>query len=346
MKYLLLFIISMTAFSADKIRIAVDDYYPFVTNENNVYRGFDIELIKMMAKDNNWEYEFVHYKNVTEIISAVEKGETDLGISGISITSEREKNIDFSMPYFDSSLGILLTNKKANISWIDRVCRASVIVGSALLQLFVICTLFSHIIWFSEAKNGDDNSFDSNYLLGIIQGYWWSIVTITTVGFGDIVPKSIRGKCIGVVVILTGLTWFTMFISSMNAAQAELSNDKITHSLKDLNGYKVAIKKGSTSQGMLQDYNKIEQVECVSIDEMFKHIEDGKVDAIFYDAPALQRYANHNDNVVMSETQIVQQRYGLVMAENSPLAEKINIFLITIKEDGRYDKLYRKWFEE
>ena len=35
--------------------------------------------------------------------------------------------------------------------------------------------------------------------------YWWAVVTVTTVGYGDIVPESTAGRLVGTMLMLTGL---------------------------------------------------------------------------------------------------------------------------------------------
>jgi voltage-gated potassium channel len=35
--------------------------------------------------------------------------------------------------------------------------------------------------------------------------YWWAVVTVTTVGYGDVVPESPGGRIVGVMLMLTGL---------------------------------------------------------------------------------------------------------------------------------------------
>jgi voltage-gated potassium channel len=36
---------------------------------------------------------------------------------------------------------------------------------------------------------------------------WWSVVTVATVGYGDVVPESAPGRFVGVVVMLFGMAW-------------------------------------------------------------------------------------------------------------------------------------------
>lgn len=35
--------------------------------------------------------------------------------------------------------------------------------------------------------------------------YWWAVVTVTTVGYGDVVPESPAGRLVGTMLMLTGL---------------------------------------------------------------------------------------------------------------------------------------------
>jgi voltage-gated potassium channel len=36
--------------------------------------------------------------------------------------------------------------------------------------------------------------------------YWWSVTTVTTVGYGDVVPQSPEGRLVGSLLMLTGLS--------------------------------------------------------------------------------------------------------------------------------------------
>jgi hypothetical protein len=50
---------------------------------------------------------------------------------------------------------------------------------------------------------------------------WWSVQTVTTVGYGDIVPHSTEGRVIGGVVMLTGVAFIAVITSAVTAALIE-----------------------------------------------------------------------------------------------------------------------------
>ena len=47
----------------------------------------------------------------------------------------------------------------------------------------------------------------------IPQSFWWCIVTLTTVGYGDMYPYSVEGKIVGVLTMLVGLIMLALPLS-------------------------------------------------------------------------------------------------------------------------------------
>jgi voltage-gated potassium channel len=45
--------------------------------------------------------------------------------------------------------------------------------------------------------------------------FWWGIVTLTTVGYGDIVPKTTAGRFCGVAIMITGIAVLGVLAGSL-----------------------------------------------------------------------------------------------------------------------------------
>ena len=90
-----------------------------------------------------------------------------------------------------------------------------------LLGIFTIT--FGSIMYYVEHEV-------NNQFYSIIQGCWWSIVTITTVGYGEIVPKTPLGKFVGSVVLTLGIVFLalpmTIIVSKFSSVYEKEKSDK------------------------------------------------------------------------------------------------------------------------
>ncbi len=82
---------------------------PFAFEKNGEYTGFDMELTKAIAKGIGLKQEVkdIGFEGL-QSGAALNAGTCDLGAAAMTITEEREKNIDFSDPYYDSLQSLLV----------------------------------------------------------------------------------------------------------------------------------------------------------------------------------------------------------------------------------------------
>ncbi|MEX0604955.1 MAG: transporter substrate-binding domain-containing protein [Marinobacter sp.] len=110
--------VSTTALSAEPLRVATDpSFVPFemMDQETGEMIGFDMEIIAEVAKRAGFEYD-LNTMDFNGIIPALQTGNVDIAIAGITITDEREEIVDFSDPYYDSGLRILKRSGDDSIS--------------------------------------------------------------------------------------------------------------------------------------------------------------------------------------------------------------------------------------
>lgn len=73
------------------------------------------------------------------------------------------------------------------------------------------------VIWlFDRLQN--PNEIPRPFLAGFWEGFWWAFVTMTTVGYGDISPRSILGRLFGMVWIIIGVTILSVFTAMITTA--------------------------------------------------------------------------------------------------------------------------------
>ena len=104
---------------ADRLTIAIPSgFVPFMMEEDGEWTGFEIELWETIAEENGWEYEY-NTMNFSGIISALQTGRVDGAVAAITMTSEREETMDFSHPYYDSGLMLMVRSDQEAIGGID-----------------------------------------------------------------------------------------------------------------------------------------------------------------------------------------------------------------------------------
>ena len=87
---------------AKKIRIAIDLAIPpfGMTDDKMQATGSDVDLARLLARDLGVELEIVTTTGPTRI-PMLQTNKTDIVVSTLSITPERAKVIEFSLPYAD-----------------------------------------------------------------------------------------------------------------------------------------------------------------------------------------------------------------------------------------------------
>lgn len=89
-------------------------FVPFEFKQGNTYTGFDIDLWAAIAKELNLKYK-LQPMDFNGIIPGLQTRNIDVALAGITIRDDRKKVIDFSDPYYESGLAILVSSKNGDI---------------------------------------------------------------------------------------------------------------------------------------------------------------------------------------------------------------------------------------
>jgi polar amino acid transport system substrate-binding protein len=94
-------------------------YPPFQSIQGGKVVGFDVDLIDLVAKSLGVPQKIIDtpFENI-KTGAALNAGQCDVAAAGMTITDERKKNLDFSVPYFDATQA-LLAKKGSGITSMD-----------------------------------------------------------------------------------------------------------------------------------------------------------------------------------------------------------------------------------
>ncbi|MEM7532363.1 MAG: glycine betaine/L-proline ABC transporter substrate-binding protein ProX [Chloroflexota bacterium] len=319
---------------------------PFVMYRDNQFYGFSIDYVKMVAEEIGYEVDIHVVSSLAKMIDELERGAAAIGMGGFNATSEREEFIDFSLPIMSSGLKIMVTAESANNAaslWYQLLSVFSLDILYLILFLILMLLLCSHIIWFVERHTNAE--FTKPYWPGIADAFWWSAVTVTTVGYGDKTPRGLAGRVVGLIWMFMGLFIVAYFTAGVTSSITLHKLNGFINGPEDLPGKSVATVSGTTIVDYLEEQH-IRTTLVPEIQEAYDLLEAGEVDAVVYDDVVLDYHVLNDGNgtFITVGDSFEESYYAYLVAPNSVYVNEINIGLLKIQEKGLDKNLLQKWF--
>ncbi len=332
-----------------KLTVALSEVSPFVIDSNGVYSGFEIELWEKIATEMKVDFEYEKH-SFQELIPLISNKGADIAFASITINEKREELIDFSHPTFNSGLRILLSKNRKNIDFGGTI-KTFFVQGfkqliKPLIFLLVILFILGSILYCIERSNG---SIAVSFFPGVFQASWISLSSMLGLdgGFFVYTVGSWSGRLIVALGQIISLTIFGLFIGEISAFVTAKKIRLNIEEPKDLQGKRVATVQGTISEPILKDLGA-NVIKVSKIGEAYEKLKKNDVDAVVFDAPVLEYYLL-NEGAEWADITgglFDKQDYGYVLQNDSPLRKEVNLALLTIRENGSYDELYKKWFGE
>ncbi|KAM9785602.1 voltage-gated potassium channel regulatory subunit KCNG1 [Neosynchiropus ocellatus] len=142
----------------------------------------------------------------------------------VDSTSTGQKRLGSGSSYLDKVGLVLRVLRALRILYVMRLARHSLGLqtlgltarrctrefGLLLLFLCVAIALYSPLLYLIENEMASAQEFSS-----IPATYWWAVITMTTVGYGDMVPRSIPGQVVALSSILSGILLMAFPVTSI-----------------------------------------------------------------------------------------------------------------------------------
>ena len=134
-------------------------------------------------------------------------------------------DLTIGLPILSVGLRMLRLVRVVRIVMVAARLRSSLAVAdrfaerSHLLYLVVITT--GIILAAAFAVLAIEFRYESSPIKSIADAVWWSLATVTTVGYGDIVPATALGRIIGMLLMVVGIGAMATLISQVSASLVE-----------------------------------------------------------------------------------------------------------------------------
>jgi ABC-type amino acid transport substrate-binding protein len=279
-----------------------------------------------------------------ELFAAVQNHDADVAVGAIVITPERENVLDFSLPFLDSGLRIMVpaasergvvTSIVWSIPWTT--------VGSLLAAAIVIILLLANLLWLIQRRG--DKGLTQGYLSGVGEALWRIMRTIAAAEYGDTDAPGVM-KRIGVVLIwLLGVVIIAQLTASLTSFQTIERLRSTIRGPEDLPGKTIA-SVPETAAAHYLTARGLSFIPLHSAPEALRLLQQGAVQAVVFDAPSLEYWAGREGRGVVEVVGPVfrTEKIAMAVATGSVLRKRIDEALLEIYKDGTYDRIHSAWF--
>jgi polar amino acid transport system substrate-binding protein len=335
------------------LTVAVAECPPFVIfEENGQYSGLAILLWERVGSELglNWKYAEYPLGKLLDTITSREVTELpDVAVSCTSVTEEREEFIDFSHSFNETYTAIAvrqtpLWSAVAGVLTSPRVLKAIFIV-------LCIAVLIGAVFYLLEHRT-NKKLFSSNSIVGrILEPTIVGLMFITSGPIRFYRFKTLTARALATVLTLSStflIAAITAVLASsftLNAMQTEV------RTLDDLRDLQVGALSASTSSAFLRSNGILHQTRS-DLDTLVIDLDNGKLDAIVSDAAFLQYRINQGkqqgqfESLTVLPYKLEAQNYAFVLAEDSPLRERVNRALLSVRAQPDWRKKIAEYLGE
>jgi polar amino acid transport system substrate-binding protein len=334
-----------------KIRVVTRNIEPFSFERDGQRVGFAMELWADVAQQLKVEYEVTTVNSAKEMVAAVQNKSADVAVGALSITSEREKVIDFSQPFYGSGLQILAKQTGGGftdviVSMFKNLFTWQLAAG--LVITIVVMLIISHLVWMYEHPVNEDQ-WPRSYLAGMGESFWWTLSIFLVGGADNKGPVGVGGRIVATVWMLASVIAVSLLTASLSAVLVVNTLTSDITGPDDLPDKRVATIGGSTAENWLNKFGgggKIKVVTFPDIPACIDALKKGDVKAVVFDAPILKYYLTKPGmaDLTLVGVPFELNNYGFGLQQDSVLREPINQALLNLSESGLTKKIERDWF--
>lgn len=324
------------------LRLATVTRPPFSMQQNGADTGFSIDLWNALAEEMGATTEIMRVDSFSEMLDMVRRGDVDAAAANISITAERETEMDFSQPIFESGLSILIpAEKSSGVSLLSAILSRDLLL--AIGGAFGLLLMAGMLMWLFERRQ--QAYFDHPPHKALFPAFWWALNLVVNGGFEERQPQSLLGRLLATFLVVSSLFLVSIFVAQITATMTVNAIQSSINSVNDLYGRRIGTTSGSTAAAFL-DRRDLPYNGYADFSTLIAAFERSDLDAVVFDAPILAYYAHTKGHRTgqLAGAVFMRENYGIALPTGSLLSESINQDLLKLRENGTYDAIRRKWF--
>ncbi len=340
--------------SAPRLRVGVAEQAPFaMRGPDEAWVGIGVDLWRLIAEREGYAYEFVALD--VPPVEALASGLVDLALPA---TPTAEADADFTHAFYTATLGAagvgtidIWETAKSFVSWrflrIVLGLSAILLVVGALMWLIERNANAEQFGTTDEDVEGDarNANFGRRTLRGLGSGFWWSGVTMTTIGYGDKAPITTLGRAVAMVWMLVALVITSALTASIVAA-TDISSGGTLKIPDDLEGKRLGAVEESASAAYL-DAEGLSYETFASLKDALTAAGEHRIDAVLGPLPAIRHGVEAEGlDLKVSPSRAEPNLMTIAVPSGSDLRDPVNAALLNLTTGSGWVDLLERYAPE
>ncbi|XP_076386333.1 glutamate ionotropic receptor NMDA type subunit 2 isoform X3 [Megachile rotundata] len=333
--------------------------------------GFCIDLLQKFSEEIGFTYELVRVEDGkwgtlengkwNGLIADLVNRKTDMVMTSLMINSEREAVVDFTVPYMETGIAIVVAKRTGIISptaFLEPFDTASwMLVGIVAIHAATIMILLFE--WLSPSGFNMKKNPSPNHRFSFCRTYWlvWAVLFQAAVHIDS--PRGFTARFMTNVWALFAVVFLAIYTA--NLAAFMITREEFheftgvdDHRLARPYSHKPMFKFGtipwSHTDSTLAKYFKemhayMKKFNKSSVAEGIETVISGEMDAFIYDGTVLDYLVAQNEDcrLLTVGSWYAMTGYGLAFSRNSKYLQMFNKRLLDYRDNGDLERLRRYW---
>ncbi|KAK1393344.1 Glutamate receptor [Heracleum sosnowskyi] len=340
------------ATSANRLRIGVPGHNTFkefvnVTYEHPggqpTFEGLSIDVFKAVVQNLPYGllYDFIPYNGTYDsLVQEIHLTTFDAVVGDTNIVANRCEYAEFSQPYSDSGLQVLVytkSKKSAARAWLfKKPFTTSTWISTALINLYS-----GFVVWFIERQTNRD--FEGSWFKQCGTIIWLAFTTLFTSLQGDKLHSNLS-RMAAVIWLFVALAITSSYTASLTSLLTVQNLNPSVTNIETLR--RTGAKVGCNGNSFVVKYlETVLKFEPQNIEKMFleddypRALKSGKIAAAFLEVPYMKVLLAKNCHGFMTGETFKVGGFGFVFPKGAPLLSDISQAVLNISESGTLRKI-------
>lgn len=150
--------------------------------------------------------------NISQIPSALSKDSSDFILPCLASSTATTFYGYYFIPVIKAPSFFYITRKPKSV--FVRVVKSSLDLYPLLTVVLLLVVITGFFAWLMETWSNKEE-FPREFMTGWFEGFWWSFISMTTVGYGDKIPRSFPARLFSIIWIVTGVSFFGIITATL-----------------------------------------------------------------------------------------------------------------------------------